>query len=301
MGPIYADLHNHTTASDGDYPPAKLVEKAVRIGLRAVGITDHDTVAGLNAAVEYAETRDIEVIPGLEMSIRFKEEQFTGTLHLLCYFTVKRLQDERFTADLAGLLSRGRGIGLVNSRVKEINRIFGPHGSSPLLKRELRADQITALSANASRRHFALALAQTHGIDDTDTVNRIIGNSSPAYLPSGVPLADAAAFLKTHRMITVLAHPAAGSFPGTGHYREVLPPLETVEHLLPRFLDAGLDGIEVFYPGHTPAHMDLLTGWAHTYGLLVTGGSDCHDDRDRPLGISGLTESLFSVFRARLV
>jgi len=95
----------------------------------------------------------------------------------------------------------------------------------------------------------------------------------------------------------VLAHPAAGSFPGEGHYKEVLPPLEIVTRLLSEVLDAGVKGLEVYYPGHSPEHQVLLLSWAEKYDLLVTGGSDCHDSAKRPLGTAGVNEQEFKRLR----
>ncbi|THB80068.1 MAG: PHP domain-containing protein [Desulfobacteraceae bacterium] len=301
MTSYYADLHNHTRASDGDFSPSELVRRAAGIGLKAIGITDHDTIGGLEEAVECARDLDIEVIPGVEVSIRFKDDAFTGTLHLLCYFSQETLQDKVFKEDLAGVLSRGRGIELVTRRVKEINAVFGPKGSTPILSRELTVDQITGYSPNASRRHFALALSEIHGITKRDTINRIISNSSPAYLPSGIDLEDASELLARQPLMAVLAHPAAGSFPGEGHYKEVLPPVAVVESYLPRFLAVGLEGLEVYYPGHTATHQEKMLSWAKTHDLVVTGGSDCHDQTDRPIGVAGIDQVQFSRFKQRLL
>ena len=99
-------------------------------------------------------------------------------------------------------------------------------------------------------------------------------------------------------MFRVFAHPAAGSFPGESHYKEVLPPIETVEKLLPEFLDEdiiGLDGIEVYYPAHTKEHRLTLLEWAEKYCLIVTGGSDCHDRIQRRLGVEGMTKEELNV------
>jgi predicted metal-dependent phosphoesterase TrpH len=98
----------------------------------------------------------------------------------------------------------------------------------------------------------------------------------------------------------VLAHPAAGSFPGKGHYREVLPPLAVVEQLFPEFLAAGLGGIEIDYPGHIPEHRKTLRTWAKKYDLGATGGSDCHDAVDRPIGICGISREAFETFKGRI-
>jgi hypothetical protein len=70
-----------------------------------------------------------------------------------------------------------------------------------------------------------------------------------------------------------------------------LPPIEVVEILMPEFLDddlLGLDGLEVQYPGHVLEHRELMAAWAEKYGLIQTGGSDCHDRVNRPLGVAGV-------------
>lgn len=293
---IFADLHNHTTASDGDFSPAQLIGKARFLGLSAIGVTDHDTLQGLVPALAQGDALGILVVPGVEVSVRFKRPWFTGTLHLLCYFPRTRLEDEDFVQAFETLLAGGRGEGLVRARIDRINRIFGPRGTSPLLKRDMIFEDILVYSANASRRHFALSLDQRFGIRDTAVVNTIIGNDSPAYLPSGIELEKVKAFIQTRGVTAVLAHPAAGSFPGKGHYKEVLPPLEVVEKILPEFLAAGVRGLEVHYPGHAPEHRTLLLGWAETHGLFITGGSDCHDETHRPPGVEGISEPEFNIF-----
>ncbi len=295
---IFADLHNHTQASDGDFSSESLVAKAKEKGLRALGVTDHDTLGGLEAAVTAGDRAGVEVVPGVEISVRFTRPFFTGTLHVLTYFSRQRLKDNAFYQRFTTLLSGGRGDSLVRARIEKINGIFGPRGQSPILERALTFKDIAGYAANATRRHFALALSQDLGITDKATVNRIIGNESLAYLPSGIELETVGQFLKEEPVVAVLAHPAAGSFPGQGHYKEVLPPVETVEKLMPEFLAAGVQGLEVFYPGHSVEHQALLLDWAKRYDLIVTGGSDCHDALERPCGICGIGEPAFRKLKA---
>jgi 3',5'-nucleoside bisphosphate phosphatase len=298
MGPkIVADLHNHTSASDGDYAPEKLVKQAKELGLKGLGVTDHDTLKGLTKAIRAGDTRGIEVIPGVEVSIRFKRPYFTGTLHMLCYFSRDRLADDAFVHKFEYILAQGRGEGLVRDRIAQINRVFGPQGDSPLLKRDLVFQDIADYSPKATRRHFALALEEKLGLKDKEMINGVIGNASPAYLPSGIELGKAASIIKTLPVMAVLAHPAAGSFSGEGHYKEVLPPLDVVEKILPEFVATGIRGLEVYYPGHTPEHRQVLKSWAKKYKLLMTGGSDCHDAIDRPLGVSGMSQTQFNLFK----
>lgn len=298
---VFADLHNHSRASDGDFSPGQLVIRAKELGLGAVAITDHDTLKGIEPGLEAGRQAGIQVIPGVEVSVRFCRPFFTGTLHLLCYFSEERLSDHGFVDAFETLLSNGRGERLVRERIARINDVFGPAGKTPLLTRDLKFQDIAGFSSNATRRHFALALSERLGIADKNRIHQIIGNDSPAYLPSGIALDDVARFMKKYPLLAVLAHPAAGSFPGKGHYREVLPPMETVKTLLPEFLAAGIQGLEVFYPGHTKDHQDLLLSWAKQHDLLVTGGSDCHDAVERPLGVAGITEPDFRRFEAALM
>ncbi len=297
---IVADLHNHTTLSDGEFTPEKLVEKAKSLGLKAIAVTDHDTLNGLETAISAGEKLGIEVIPGVEISIRFKRSFFTGTLHLLCYFSLDKLNDKEFLAALNLALSRGRGETLDRARVNEINLFFGPNGRTPMIKREMEFEDISRLSHNATRRHFAIALENEFGIQDKAVIHTILGNDSPAYLPSGTEMDDVRAIIREKGVLCVLAHPAAGSFPGKGHYKEVLPPIETVLRILPEFLEAGIHGLEVYYPGHTKEHQDFLKSLAKQHRLLITGGSDGHDDKDRPTGMEGLTQSEYKKFKAAL-
>ncbi len=299
-GTLFADLHNHTLASDGDFSPEELVDLAKKYGLSAIGITDHDTLKGLVRGLAAGDGAGIRVVPGVELSIRFNRSFFTGTLHLLCYFLPLRLSDQHFVDSFEALMADGRGEGLVRARIAKINAVFGPAGSDPVLDRGLVFEDIASYSTNASRRHFALALSEKMGITDKNTINRIIGNDSPAYLPSGIGLDAAGAFIRKHHLLAVLAHPAAGSFPGKGHYREVLPPLDTVETLLPEILAAGIKGLEVYYPGHIREHQAVLLSRAEKHHLLVTGGSDCHDSKERPPAVAGISEADFRIFWAAL-
>ncbi len=289
----FADLHNHTKFSDGDYSPEQLVKTAKEEGIQVLGVTDHDTLGGIEDALIAGDTAGIEVIPGVEVSIRFNRSFFTGTLHVLVYLARERMADNTFVQQFETLLLNGRGQGLVRARIERINAVFGLEGQAPLLKRNLVFEDIAAYTDNASRRHFALALDEKLGIDSKDTINQIIGNASPAYLPSGIDLETAMTFIRKEHLVAVLAHPAAGSFPGKGHYKEVLPTIDIVEKLLPEFLDCGLQGLEVFYPGHSDHHQQVLLGWAETHNLLVTGGSDCHDVSERPFGVRGISKIEF--------
>ena len=277
-----ADLHIHTTHSDGEYTPSEIVHAAKELGFNTIAVTDHDTTSGISEALLAGSDAGIEVIPGIEITVKFRRDYFTGSLHVLVYFREELFHDQGFIDELEGIVSKGRGPALVEERVRCINEEFGPAGRTPLLTRNLTFEEISAYATNISRRHFAKALSDRHGLSKEE-ISLLIGNDSPAYVPSGIDMELLRDFFMKYPVIPVLAHPAAGSFPGDGHYREVLPPLSTVERILPEFLYLGIKGLEVYYPGHTQEHIEYLLELARKHGLVVTGGSDCHDDTQRPL------------------
>ena len=297
---IHADLHNHTTCSDGELSPRELVAAARDRGIPVIAVTDHDTIEGVAEAVASGKEFGVTVVCGVEATVRFVTVLFRGSLHLLIYFPEPLLQDEAFVRGITDLLAMGRGEALTTARIEAINREFGPCGVNPMLARPLTESDVYRHGHRISRRHFALALNDL-GITDTAQVSTILGNDSPAYIPSGIPIEPIGPFLKRWPVVAVLAHPAAGSFPGESHYKEVLPPIEVVEQLLPEFLAIGIEGLEIPYPGHTIELQERLRQIMTEKGLrVVTGGSDCHDRTGRPLGVAGITEAEYEVLRKRL-
>lgn len=286
-----ADLHIHTTFSDGEFTPSEIIHAAKDLGFDTIAITDHDTASGISEALKAGRNAGIQVIPGIEITIRFRREFFTGSLHVLVYFSEELFKDRRFLTELEGIVSKGRGPALVEKRVRCINDEFGPAGRTPLLSRNLTVEEISDYAENVSRRHFAKALSERHGLSKEE-ISLLIGNDSPAYVPSGIDMELLKGFFRKYPVIPVLAHPAAGSFPGEGHYKEVLPPFSTVKRILPEFLNIGIKGLEVYYPGHTQAHVEHLLELAEEHGLVVTGGSDCHDDTERPLLKPGMVKDV---------
>ncbi|MBT7152846.1 MAG: PHP domain-containing protein [Deltaproteobacteria bacterium] len=289
MRKIVADLHNHSTFSDGDLSPEEIVIKAAEIGLKCFAVTDHDSILGIAAALIAGKKNSIQVIPGIEVTLRFRRTDFVGSLHVLLYFSETLFNNSDFIANLNKVVSLGRGAALNRERVSSLNKIFGPQGKQPVLKRDLTTSEISALSPNVSRRHFAMALERNHDLS-SEQITKLIGNDSPAYVPSGVDMKELQGLIREYPVLAVLAHPAAGSFPGESHYKEVLPPLEIVEKMLPEFFELGVQGIEIWYPGHTKEHKAYLSALARQHNLIVTGGSDCHDLSLRPIGQEGITE-----------
>jgi len=208
-----ADLHNHTIASDGALTPTELVAWAREQKLKVLGITDHDTIDGLEEALSASRDGSVDILTGVEITVRFMESFFIGSLHLLAYFDDQLLRNSMFVNETNEILSQGRGPSLTRSRIDAINAVFAPDGLQPLLSRKMTETDVYAHGERISRRHFALAL-NAMGVDDRQTVSKIIGNDSPAYVPSGLPLESLSEYLRKWPFAVILAHPAAGSYPG---------------------------------------------------------------------------------------
>jgi len=301
---IVADLHNHSTASDGELLPHEVVKQAAAKGFKAVSLTDHDTLTGVAEALAAGNSNNITVIPGFELTLRLKRPEFVGSLHLLLYFKPDLLNNPGFIDTTSELFAAGRGAALVRDRVSAINHFFGPDSmtakknKTAILKRNLTIAEIEKCGANITRRHFAKVLGENHKLERSQ-VDAIIANQSPAYLPSGIDPDKLLPLRKKFPLLIFLAHPAAGSFPPPSHYREVLPPWSTVAGLMPEFLAPEpicIDGLEIEYPGHREVDKAALREMAVTNNLLASGGSDGHDLRDRPYGTCGIDGKDFSKF-----
>ncbi|KPK68782.1 hypothetical protein AMJ82_07350 [candidate division TA06 bacterium SM23_40] len=249
MDERYADLHIHTTYSDGLSSPASVVQRAVDLGLRAIAITDHDSVGAIEPALVAARGTDVEVIPGVELSVTIDDED----VHILGY-----LIDCRHTG-LLELLHRFASARLERARkiVAKLDTLGAP----------LEIDRVLELAGRGTvgRPHIADALVES-GWARTfdDAFLRFIGYHAPAYV--GKPRLDPALAFRLLRDaggLSVLAHPG----------------VEGRERFLPQLKEADLDGIEVWHTQHDRRTVARLSERAREMGLLMTGGSDCHGER----------------------
>ncbi len=245
------DLHTHTTASDGTLSPTELVREAASLGLRAVAITDHDTVGGLSEALHAGGDANVEVIPGCELSIDFP----SGQMHLVGLFlpdpptglraTLQDLQDRRNNRNdriLAKLQEAG-----VDVTLKEIQELAG--------------------EASIGRPHIARVLVQKGMVEDIDQAfQKYIGPGGAAYVPKDkLEPERAIEVLKREGATVILAHPYTLEI-STQELRE----------LLGRLKEQGLDGMEAYYSDHTPEQTETYLRLCREYDLLVSGGSDFH-------------------------
>ena len=259
------DLHAHTTASDGSLSPTALVSAAHALGLRALAVTDHDTLGGLAEASAAAKTAGLELVPGVELSV----EDDGGRFHLLGYGF--RAEDAALGDALATLRkSRAARNALMAQKMQALGL--------PVTMDDVRAEAGEDAEVIA-RPHFARALIKRGVVSSvSEAFDRYLSTGKPLYLPKEVlSPRDAIALLHAAGGVAVMAHPG-------------LVPL-SASALAARvgFLaeDAGLDGLEALYSQHSPADTARFLALAAQHGLLVTGGSDFHGTPKPtvPLGI----------------
>jgi len=251
-----ADLHLHTTASDGTCNPEELVKLAARVGLAAIAITDHDNVAGIEPALQVAATLGVEVIPGVEINTEWHSLE----IHILGYYVDWR--DESFLNLLAGL--RESRLGRLDRMLDRL-RSVGIH---------LARDRVLAISGEAGvgRPHVARAMVEAGYVaSEKEAFERFLAQGQVAYVPRAklTPVEAVGEILRV-KGIPVLAHPG----------------LLSHDEIIPDLIAAGLLGLEVFYPEHSEETVARYLALAKAKGLLVTGGSDWHGQEvsRRPLG-----------------
>ena len=245
-----ADLHLHTTASDGRLEPYQMISLAVDIGLDVIAITDHDTVDGivpaLNAASKYPS---LTVIPGVEISTYKKN----GEIHILGYFI--DYTDPQLVSSLEELRdSRTRRAMKMVRKLDELG-----------LKVEWEKVLEYSRGGAIGRPHIAQALIESGHIDTfQEAFEKYIGRGKPAYVErKKVSPGAAVKLISGAGGLPVLAHP---TFIGDVN----------LENLINELKKAGLIGMEVYYGKYTGDEIDMLEKVALHHGLIATGGSDYH-------------------------
>jgi predicted metal-dependent phosphoesterase TrpH len=247
----FIDLHVHTTASDGAFTPAQVVKLAQTMGLAAIAITDHDTVAGNAEAYAEGLRDDVEVIPGVEISC-----DFTPTnIHMVGIFidpTSPALSDA--LADVRE--HRQRRNPKILARLAELGMSI-----------DLAEVTARARGETVGRPHIAeVMVAKDYVADTAEAFDRFLANGKPAYVArrriaaeEGIQLIHAAGGL------AFIAHPGLLA----------LPP-RVLEGMIFKLARAGLDGLEVYYTDHLPTDTAFMRRIADEFDLLQTGGSDFH-------------------------
>jgi hypothetical protein len=243
-----ADLHIHTTASDGRLSPAQIVHRAAQLGLSVIAITDHDSVEGIEPALVAARAYpNLLVTPGVELNTDVPQ----GEIHILGYFI--DYQDQSLGERLKGLRcsreERGRKM------VAKLAQV-GIH---------IDWERVLELAAGASvgRPHIAQAMLEQGYVPSLqEAFDRYIGRDGPAYVErEGLTPVEAVALVVGAEGLPVLAHPA-----GIGG----------LDSLIHELKQAGLVGLEVYYNGYTQVVISRLRDLARRHNLIPCGGSDYH-------------------------
>lgn len=270
--PVVADLHLHTTASDGEFTPSQVAAFARRAKLDAIAITDHDTLAGVSEAVGAADC--VRVIPGVELTADWHGRE----VHVLGYFPhgSPHVGNERsglalaFGSRLTILCDRRR------ERFRDFVRLIREAGH-PLDDGLVAA--VEAATASLGRRHVASLLVRT-GIaaNRREAWGRFVGPLGPLVVPKlRLPFAEGCGLIHESGGVSSLAH----------------PPTEFTETDLSAMADAGLSGVEVKFPAAGAGRSAELKAWANRLGLMTTGGSDCHGPDGRGVGSVGVSADEF--------
>jgi predicted metal-dependent phosphoesterase TrpH len=244
------DLHIHSTFSDGNFTPEEIVEYTRKIGLAAIAITDHDNTDGTLSAIMAGEKLGVEIVPGVELSVEPESSQ-DEEIHILGYYI--NWQDEDFQKKLRHFREARR------------KRAYQILEKLERLGIKLDPQQLFELAGKGSvgRMHVAKVLKEEGFVNYLqEAFDLYLAYGKPAYVPK-LRLSSQEVFHLISRIggISVIAHPLYG-----GNSREIIQKLKSL----------GLDGIEVYYTHHGPEDVDRFQGWAKEFGLLITGGSDCH-------------------------
>ncbi len=247
----FADLHVHSSASDGVLPPAEVVALAAREGFSALSLTDHDTVAGLAEGFAAAREGGIELIPGVELSTYLGKSE----VHILGYCF------DHSNASLAATLE-----ALCRDRVARIERMVRLIHELGIPLDPSSVHQAAAFGS-VGRLHIARALFEQGFVSDLrEAFQKYIGRGRPAYAERAhIPPREACELIKECGGVPVLAHPS----------------LLDSDALIPPLVQEGVMGIEAFYGKTAPEVAEHYCRVAEEHGLLVTGGSDCHQSKDQ--------------------
>lgn len=272
MNLIEADLHTHTTCSDGTLSPSELVHKANRRDIKVLAITDHDTISGYEPGKAAANALGMEMISGVELSVQFHRRE----LHILGY---------GFDSNHPSLLSYLTYF--LEKRDERAKAIV-----DQLYKLGLQLDYDTIRSENPDaaigRPHIARALVEAGYVKTAGAAfSKYLGKGRPANVIKELPYAKRAIeMLHEANGIAVLAHP--------GHW--------VSDHEVRDLQSIGLDGVEIIHPSHTALLTDFYVRVAENLNLIQSGGSDYHGKRysdEENFGKIGLNNEQFQRFRLR--
>ncbi len=252
------DLHIHTDFSDGTMSPEQVVKEASRLNLRTIAITDHDTVDAIEIAQIVGNMEGVDIIPAIELSSNYNSVD----IHLLGYFI--DIKNSALLEKLAELRSERV------ERIKKITKKLKALGV------KIEHQEVFDVSKDGSpgRMHIADVLCRKgycSGI--RESFQKYLSDNGPAYVPKeAITLKDAIELIISSDGVPVLAHPG----------------VTKRDTLIPKMVEYGLQGIEVYYPTHQPDAVKRYMRIAKKHGLVVAGGSDCHGNRKPEIALGNI-------------
>jgi hypothetical protein len=268
------DLHSHTTASDGTYSPAELVSLAYEKRLRALAITDHDTLRGAFEALRHPDARFVEVVLGVEISTTYTPRRGKPfTTHLLAYF-FEQGPDQAFI-DWVETCSASR-----RQRNRRMLELLAEDGIEIEESELLRAG-----GPQAGRVHLARLLIREGIVGDMEEAFlRYLGEHTRYYVQRTTSSTrEAIQRVQAAGGVTSLAHPARTWSPRRAEPEEMVADLASV----------GLDALEAYHSDQDARTTQELRAMAAAFGLAISGGSDFHGDSKPGLELgSGFRNSL---------
>lgn len=245
-----ADLHIHTTASDGRLSPNEILQQAIEVGLSYIAITDHDTVDGLleiHKAMEKNTINNISIIPGIEFNTDFPDSE----VHILGY------QIDVYNLELRRQLNL-----LVAHRHERIKQMIYKLNQLGYDIDYLRVVEIAKHATSLGRPHLAKALIEKGYFSTvTEVFTTLLNKNAPAYVPHYK--------LTPIQVITLIKK--AGGIPVLAH-----PGLIGNDNIVLELINTGILGLEVFHPTHNEQQIQKYLNMVNEYQLFMTGGSDFH-------------------------
>lgn len=254
---MYADLHIHTTASDGTDTPSEVVSKALNLGLRAIAISDHDTLTGVTEAQQAATNYNLEVISGVEVNTYFQGNE----VHMLGYLIDP--EHDEFVSKLKDLQE---------DRFKRIKKMVCKLNELDI---HISLERVLELSAGGSvgRPHVAQVLVERGYVKTLQgAFLTYIGNGKPAFVPrEKLTPKEAIKLIRRAHGTAVLAHPG----------------LSKIDAFLPELIAEGLQGLEVWHRNHNSFMVEHYLKLTEKHNLIPTGGSDYHGSGHNTCNVLG--------------
>ena len=258
------DLHCHSTASDGSLSPAGLLEAAAKLSLKALALTDHDTLDGISDFRQAGQGHSVEPIAGIELAA-CEADDSNRSYHIVGLFL------DGDSSRMKSLLSEV--IQWRNERNLKMVATLNRLGYALSLEEVLAQCEGAVLG----RPHIAAALVSGGYVKDSQAAfDRLLASGKPAYVRRQVPTPEAA-IAAIHSMggVAIWAHPFT-----RGHYTNL-----QMRRIAVELKDRGLDGVDAYYPLHTPTQVRTALQMARDFELLVSGGSDFHGSRFKKIDL----------------